>query len=228
MRAATHARMSLSIQPKARTERGTRVGNCPARSRRCRWARESPVIRRTSLSRRKRSRESIKLIGLFICQHPYVVFCRDNSTTLNDGPQLALMPILVELGTHFVVFIFCVTLQTRRAIMPKRAAIGHFNTLSGELADSDGTTQSIKNEFARRLEARRIELGWNQSELARRASEHLPKPAKGQKQGHSIGRDQISHYSRGISLPRPEVLRSLAKALGCEPRDLVPAAYLQR
>ena len=107
--------------------------------------------------------------------------------------------------------------------MPKRAAIGHFNTLSGEPVDSDGTAQSIKNEFARRLEARRIELGWNQSELARRASEHLPKPAKGQKQGHSIGRDQISHYSRGISLPRPEVLRALAKALDCEPRDLVPA-----
>ena len=107
--------------------------------------------------------------------------------------------------------------------MPKRAAIGHFNTLSGEPIDSDGTAQSIRNEFARRLEARRIELGWNQSELARRASEHLPKPAKGQKQGHRVGRDQISHYSRGISLPRPEILRALAKALGCEPRDLVPA-----
>src|SRR5262249_10149549 len=57
-----------------------------------------------------------------------------------------------------------------------------------------------------------------------RASEHLPKPAKGQKQGHSIGRDQISHYSRGISLPRPEVLRALAMALKCEPKDLMPAA----
>ena len=106
--------------------------------------------------------------------------------------------------------------------MAKRPAIGHFNTLSGEPVDSDGTAQSIKNEFARRLEARRIELGWNQSELARRASEYLPKPAKRQKQGHSIGRDQISHYSRGISLPRPEVLRALAKALRCEPRDLMP------
>src|SRR5215813_9516551 len=107
--------------------------------------------------------------------------------------------------------------------MSKRAAIGHFNTVSGEPVDSDGTAQSIKNEFARRLEARRVELGWNQSELARRASEHLPKPAKGQKQGHSIGRDQISHYSRGISLPRPEVLRALAMALKCEPKDLMPA-----
>jgi transcriptional regulator with XRE-family HTH domain len=106
--------------------------------------------------------------------------------------------------------------------MPTRAAIGHFNTLSGEPVDNDGTAQSIKNEFARRLEARRVELGWNQSELARRASEHLPKPARGQKQGHSVGRDQISHYSRGISLPRPEVLRALAMALKCEPKDLMP------
>jgi transcriptional regulator with XRE-family HTH domain len=113
--------------------------------------------------------------------------------------------------------------RDNEGVMPNRPAIGHFNTLFGEPVDSDGTAQSIKNEFARRLEARRIELGWNQSELARQASEYLPKPAKGQKQGHSVGRDQISHYSRGISLPRPEVLRALAKALGCEPRDLVPA-----
>lgn len=83
-------------------------------------------------------------------------------------------------------------------------------------------TQSIKNEFASRLEARRIEFGWNQSELARRASGWLSKPANGQKQGQRVGRDQISNYSRGITLPRPEVLHALCMALKCEPKDLMP------
>lgn len=107
--------------------------------------------------------------------------------------------------------------------MSKRRAIGHYNTLHEPDGHDDGTAQAIKNEFARRLESRRIELGWNQSELARRASEWLPKPAKGQKQGHRVGRDQISHYSRGVSLPRPEILKALATALRCEPKDLMPA-----
>lgn len=108
--------------------------------------------------------------------------------------------------------------------MPKRAAISHYNTLNDAVPTDDGAPQAIKNEFARRLEARRIELGWNQSELARRASDHLPRPVKGQKQGHRVGRDQISHYSRGVSLPRPEILRALAMALKCDPKDLMPNA----
>jgi transcriptional regulator with XRE-family HTH domain len=67
-----------------------------------------------------------------------------------------------------------------------------------------------------------IALGWNQSELSRRATEHLPKPAKGQAQGHSLGRDRISSYIRGKYLPRPEALEAIAKALGCKPSDLLP------
>ena len=107
--------------------------------------------------------------------------------------------------------------------MPKRRTIAHYNAMHDEVPQ-DGTSQAIKNEFARRLEAHRVAKGWNQSELARRASDWLPEPAAGQKQGHKIGRDQVSHYSRGISLPRPEVLAALAKALGIEPRELMPAA----
>jgi transcriptional regulator with XRE-family HTH domain len=107
--------------------------------------------------------------------------------------------------------------------MPKRSGVGHYNSRYGPV-EFDGTPQSIKNEFARRLEKRRSELNMNQSEVAREASKHLPEPAKGKKQGRRIGRDQISHYSRGISLPRPETLRALAMALGCEPKDLMPKA----
>lgn len=106
--------------------------------------------------------------------------------------------------------------------MSRRGPISHYNTLH-EVPKDDGTAQAIKNQFARNLEAKRIALGISQSELARRASEYLPEPRKGQKQGKKIGRDQISHYSRGISLPRPETLAALAKALRCTPQELMPA-----
>ena len=37
--------------------------------------------------------------------------------------------------------------------------------------------------------------------LARRATERLPAPMPGQKRGHAIGRDLVSHYVRGAMLP---------------------------
>jgi len=100
-----------------------------------------------------------------------------------------------------------------------RNAISHYNTLnknrsSGELA--------VYAEFGRRLQARMIALGWNQSELSRRATAYLPKAAKDQIQGHSVGRDRISSYIRGKYLPRPDALAAIAKALKCEPEDLLP------
>lgn len=68
-----------------------------------------------------------------------------------------------------------------------------------------------------------IAKGWNQSELARRASDLLPKPAPGQKRGLSIGRDLVSHYIRGTMLPGPANLDAMARALGVRPLDLLPA-----
>lgn len=104
-----------------------------------------------------------------------------------------------------------------------RGGVGQYNIIGREV-DQDGSAQAVKNEFARRLQTRYADRGWNQSDLAREASKFLPKPMRGQKQGKRIGRDQISHYTRGVSLPRPDVLRALAKALGCEPADLMPGA----
>jgi transcriptional regulator with XRE-family HTH domain len=100
-----------------------------------------------------------------------------------------------------------------------RRAISHYNTLSENRSSGE---KAVYAEFGRRLQARMIALGWNQSELSRRATEHLPKPAKGQTQGHSLGRDRISSYIRGKYLPRPEALEAIAKALGCKPSDLLP------
>lgn len=85
--------------------------------------------------------------------------------------------------------------------------------------DSD----EIKEEFARRLQAAMVQKGWNQSELARRATDLLPKPAKGQKRGKSIGRDSVSHYMRGRMLPEPAYLTAIAKALDMRPDELLPA-----
>ena len=101
-----------------------------------------------------------------------------------------------------------------------RKAIGHYNTLH---ANRDSGEIAVYEEFGRRLQARMNQLGWNQSELSRRATDFLPKPAKGQVQGHSVGRDRISSYIRGKYLPRPDALDAIAKALKCEPEDLLPA-----
>lgn len=100
-----------------------------------------------------------------------------------------------------------------------RKAIAHYNTLH---ANRDSSELAVYAEFGRRLQARMNQLGWNQSELSRRATAHLPAPAKGQVQGHSLGRDRISNYIRGKYLPRPDALDALAKALKCKAEDLMP------
>jgi transcriptional regulator with XRE-family HTH domain len=101
-----------------------------------------------------------------------------------------------------------------------RRAIGHYNTLNENRSDAE---QTVYAEFGRRLQARMIQLGWNQSELSRRATAHLPRPTKGQAQGYTLGRDRISSYIRGKYLPRPEGLEAIAKALQCKPGDLLPS-----
>ena len=67
-----------------------------------------------------------------------------------------------------------------------------------------------KQEFGRKLHAILLERGWNQSEMARRAG---------------IGRDAISTYVRGRSLPEPATLKRMAEALGMEPTELLPNAF---
>lgn len=55
-----------------------------------------------------------------------------------------------------------------------------------------------KQEFGRRLLARLIEKGWNQSDLARATG---------------IGKDSISGYIRGRSFPRPDKVHTICSAL---------------
>jgi transcriptional regulator with XRE-family HTH domain len=105
-----------------------------------------------------------------------------------------------------------------------RPHIGHYNNLR-DPSNISPEEMTAAREFARRLEQFRTAKGWNQSELARQATKYLPTPVRGQKQGKEISRDQISHWHRagnGGSLPRPETLAALAKALGVSPGDLMP------
>lgn len=73
----------------------------------------------------------------------------------------------------------------------------------------------VKIEFARRLSAMLSEKGWNQTDLARAASDYLPA-------GKEMGRDNVSNYVRGKVIPSPTSLGAIAKALGCKPKDLLP------
>jgi transcriptional regulator with XRE-family HTH domain len=100
-----------------------------------------------------------------------------------------------------------------------RRAIGHYNTLNENRSHGE---RAVYAEFGRRLQARMIQLGWNQSELSRRATAYLPRATKGQVQGYALGRDRISSYVRGKYLPRPEALEAIAKALQCKASDLLP------
>jgi transcriptional regulator with XRE-family HTH domain len=80
-----------------------------------------------------------------------------------------------------------------------------------------------KREFGRRLQAKLNERGWNQSEFARRCEAMLPTPSEGQRQGQSFGRDNVSNYIRGETLPRPPALAIMARVLGCATTELFPA-----
>lgn len=76
--------------------------------------------------------------------------------------------------------------------------------------------EAVKIDFAKRLQKAMVRKGWNQSELARRAQEHL-------KEGR-IERDNVSHWIRGVSIPLPAKLQALCSALGVQPEELLPTA----
>ena len=80
--------------------------------------------------------------------------------------------------------------------------------------DTSGLTPRAlsKQEFGRRLHDLMLGKGWNQSDLARAAQ---------------VGRDSVSKYIRGNSLPNPTALRKLSKALGVADAELLPNSLMQ-
>lgn len=73
-------------------------------------------------------------------------------------------------------------------------------------------------EFGKRLQRAMMDKGFSQSELARVASLQL---------GKHFGRDSVSQYIRGETLPNPERLAALARALGVSDEDLLPSRGLR-
>lgn len=73
----------------------------------------------------------------------------------------------------------------------------------------------VHADFGGRLQQAMVAKGWNQSELARRANERMP-------EGQKMGRDNVSGYIRGTTLPGPVKLKALADALGMTVEELLP------
>jgi transcriptional regulator with XRE-family HTH domain len=80
-----------------------------------------------------------------------------------------------------------------------------------------GTSDQQKRAFAEKLIAAMNERGWNQSELARRATAHF----KGD--GEGVERAHISRYVNRITLPGPTRLEAIAKALKTTAAELLPS-----
>lgn len=80
---------------------------------------------------------------------------------------------------------------------------------------ADATSDQVKVEFARRLQAEMAKHGWNQSDLVIAAKRYVP-------DGKTIAAYDISNYIRGRSLPRSDKLEAVAKALGVSPAELLP------
>jgi transcriptional regulator with XRE-family HTH domain len=69
-------------------------------------------------------------------------------------------------------------------------------------------TDDQKDGLAARLRALRNDRGWSQAELARRAG---------------LNRNVVNTTERALSVPSPENLVRMARALGVEPKDLTDA-----
>ena len=79
----------------------------------------------------------------------------------------------------------------------------------------DAPKEAAKVEFAKRLQKAIAEKGWNQSELARRATEHMP-------DGQKVGRDSVSQYIAAKTFPSRTKSLAIAKALDIDEKELIP------
>lgn len=75
-------------------------------------------------------------------------------------------------------------------------------------------------EFGRRLRLKLMQLGWSQSDLARRV---FGSTTSGEGYTVAKGRDRISYWISGKQIPKAENLQALAQALDMRPEDLVSA-----
>ena len=82
-------------------------------------------------------------------------------------------------------------------------------------------TEVEKKAFGRKLRQLMADKGLSGADLARQASRHIPS-------GKTMGRDTISWYLTGRSMPTPPYLTAIAKVLDIDPQFLVPRDHAQR
>jgi len=96
-----------------------------------------------------------------------------------------------------------------KKITKKKPQKKAFHNAPSEGAIMDGAPkEAVRREFGKRLQGAMIDAGWNQSDLARQAG---------------FGRDNVSAYIRGISMPGPLHLNAMAKAFGMKVEELLPS-----
>jgi transcriptional regulator with XRE-family HTH domain len=83
-----------------------------------------------------------------------------------------------------------------------------------------GYTPAEKKAFGRMLRKLMTDKSMSGAELARQATKLLPA-------GKTIGRDNISWYLNGRSMPTPPYLNAIAKVLDTNPQFLVPRDHSQ-
>lgn len=78
-----------------------------------------------------------------------------------------------------------------------------------------------KKVFGQKLRKMMADKGLSGADLARQASIHLPKDK-------TIGRDNISWYLTGRSMPIPTYMAAIAKVLEIDPQFLLPRDHSQK
>lgn len=81
-------------------------------------------------------------------------------------------------------------------------------------------TDTKKTTLVRNLNKQLLKRGWRQTDLAREAARFMPA-------GKEFGRHLVSSYLTGKNMPNPINLEAMAKALGCEVTDLIPATAVE-
>lgn len=100
--------------------------------------------------------------------------------------------------------------------MVRGVALGEKAVEQTDYRHSPEYAEHLRTVFSRNLREHMRKRGWNQSEMARRANNSMPKDAT------QMTRDNISRYARGENYPGPERMEGLCKALGIKYAELVP------
>ena len=83
----------------------------------------------------------------------------------------------------------------------------------------DAASVAVRRIFSANLQKKLGERGWNGAELARQAAKFM--------EDGRFGRDTISRYLRGLSMPYASSLDAMCRALRCDPKDLIPPEAYQ-